>query len=37
VPTAIVLVDGKEIGRIPNGSWASPEVALALLLHPPKG
>lgn len=37
VPTAIVLVGGKEIGRIPNGSWASPEVALALLLHPPKG
>jgi thiol-disulfide isomerase/thioredoxin len=32
VPTTIVLVDGKEIGRIPNDGWAHPEVALATLL-----
>ncbi len=37
VPTAILLIDGKEVGRIPDGSWGSPEVALALMLHPPKG
>ena len=32
VPTTIVLVDGREIGRIPNEGWAHPEIALAALL-----
>ena len=34
VPTAIVLVGGKEIGRIPASQWNAPEVALDLILHP---
>jgi len=33
VPTAIVLVDGKEVGRIPNASWSSPEMALDVILN----
>jgi len=28
VPTAIVLRDGQELGRIPNNAWRSPESAL---------
>lgn len=32
VPTAIVFVDGKELGRIPNEGWTHPETALATLL-----
>ena len=36
VPTSIVFVDGKEIGRIPNAGWAHPEVALADLLAAPR-
>jgi thiol-disulfide isomerase/thioredoxin len=35
VPTAILLVGGKEVGRIPTRSWANPELALDLLLNPP--
>jgi thiol-disulfide isomerase/thioredoxin len=34
VPTAIVLVGGKEVGRIPASGWSNPEVALDLILHP---
>lgn len=37
VPTAIVLVGGKEVGRFPARSWANPELALDLLLNPPAG
>lgn len=36
VPTAIVLVGGKEVGRIPATQWSNPEVALDLILHQPK-
>lgn len=32
VPTAIVLVDGREVGRIPNRGWARPEAALVEIL-----
>ncbi len=32
VPTTIVLVDGREVGRIPNGGWSQPEKALAEIL-----
>jgi thiol-disulfide isomerase/thioredoxin len=32
VPTGIVLVDGKEVGRIPAEQWSNPEVALDLIL-----
>ena len=35
VPTAILFVDGKEIGRIPNSQWSNPEVALDLQLNGP--
>jgi thiol-disulfide isomerase/thioredoxin len=34
VPTAIVLVGGKEVGRIPAAQWSNPESALDLILHP---
>lgn len=34
VPTAIVLVAGKEVGRIPAAQWAAPETAIDLILHP---
>jgi thiol-disulfide isomerase/thioredoxin len=34
VPTAIVLVGGKEVGRIPATQWENPEVALDLILNP---
>lgn len=36
VPTAILFIGDKEIGRIPNSGWANPEVALDLQLHGPK-
>jgi thiol-disulfide isomerase/thioredoxin len=36
VPTSIVFVGGKEIGRIPNSGWAHPDVALAELLSAPQ-
>ena len=36
VPTAILFVGGKEIGRIPNSQWSNPEVALDLQLNGPK-
>ncbi len=36
VPTAILFVGDKEIGRIPNAQWANPEVALDLQLNGPK-
>jgi thiol-disulfide isomerase/thioredoxin len=32
VPTAILLVDGKEVGRIPNDGWSHPDQALVKLL-----
>jgi thiol-disulfide isomerase/thioredoxin len=32
VPTSIVLVDGREVGRIPNSGWTRPERAVAELL-----
>ncbi len=35
VPTSIVLVDGREVGRIPNSGWAHPEKALAEILGAP--
>jgi len=35
VPTAILFVGGKEIGRIPNSQWSNPEVALDLQLNGP--
>lgn len=33
VPTTIVIVGGKEIGRIPNNGWAHPELALRAILR----
>lgn len=36
VPTAIVFVGDKEIGRIPSSGWNNPELALDLILHPGK-
>jgi hypothetical protein len=33
VPTTIVLVGGKEVGRIPNNGWTHPEVAIRNLLR----
>lgn len=35
VPTAVVYVNGQEIGRIENNDWGSPEVALSRLLGAP--
>jgi thiol-disulfide isomerase/thioredoxin len=32
VPTAIVLVDGTEVGRIPARQWSNPEIALDMIL-----
>jgi thiol-disulfide isomerase/thioredoxin len=37
VPTTIVFLDDKEIGRIPDSGWSNPETALEVILHPPKG
>jgi thiol-disulfide isomerase/thioredoxin len=34
VPTSIVLVDDKEVGRIPSSGWARPESAIASILSP---
>lgn len=34
VPTAIVLVGGKEVGRMPSSGWNNPELALDVILHP---
>ena len=36
VPTAILFVGDKEIGRIPNSQWSNPEVALDLQLNGPR-
>ncbi len=36
VPTAILFVGGKEIGRIPAAQWSNPEIALDLLLNGPQ-
>jgi thiol-disulfide isomerase/thioredoxin len=36
VPTAILFIGDKEIGRIPNSQWSNPEVALDLQLNGPK-
>jgi thiol-disulfide isomerase/thioredoxin len=33
VPTTIVLVDGKEVGRIPSAGWTHPEVAVREILR----
>jgi thiol-disulfide isomerase/thioredoxin len=33
VPTAIVLVDGREVGRLPANGWTNPERALEALLE----
>jgi thiol-disulfide isomerase/thioredoxin len=33
VPTTIVLVGGKEVGRIPNSGWTHPEVAVREILR----
>jgi thiol-disulfide isomerase/thioredoxin len=33
VPTAIVFMNGKEIGRLTKNDWAAPEVALSVLLN----
>jgi thiol-disulfide isomerase/thioredoxin len=35
VPTAILFVGGKEVGRIPASQWSNPEVALDLQLNGP--
>jgi thiol-disulfide isomerase/thioredoxin len=35
VPTAILYVGDKEIGRIPHSQWSNPEVALDLQLNGP--
>ena len=32
VPTSILLVDGREVGRIPNDGWSHPEQSLVRLL-----
>jgi len=32
VPTTIVVVDGKEAGRIPNNGWSHPEASIRALL-----
>lgn len=32
VPTAVVLVDGKEVGRLVQDGWTAPEVTLAQIL-----
>lgn len=37
VPTAIVYIQGKEVGRIPNSQWANPEVGVRLILEGAKG
>lgn len=34
VPTAIVFVDGKEVGRIKDNQWDSPELAIKEILLP---
>jgi thiol-disulfide isomerase/thioredoxin len=34
VPTAIVYVDGKEVGRITGNQWETPEIALKKILFP---
>ncbi len=34
IPTAIVWVDGQEVGRIEEGDWDKPEAKLAQLLSP---
>lgn len=36
VPTSILFIGDKEIGRIPNSQWSNPEVALDLQLNGPK-
>ena len=36
VPTAILFVGDKEVGRIPNAQWSNPEVAIDLQLNGPK-
>jgi len=33
VPTAIVLIGGREVGRIPNNGWTRPELALREILR----
>lgn len=35
VPTAVVFVDGKEVGRIKGEEWASPEKAIKAFLEQP--
>lgn len=35
VPTAILFIGGKEVGRIPASQWSNPEVALDLQLNGP--
>lgn len=37
VPTAIVYVEGKEVGRLAGGSWKLPELTLKNLLATPAG
>lgn len=37
VPTAVVYVEGKEVGRITGGSWKLPELTLKNLLSTPAG
>jgi thiol-disulfide isomerase/thioredoxin len=32
VPTAIILVDGKAVGRLVNQDWSTPEVELARIV-----
>ena len=34
VPTGIVTIDGKEVGRIKDNQWDSPELALKEILLP---
>ena len=35
VPTAILFIGGKEVGRLPASQWSNPEVALDLQLNGP--
>jgi hypothetical protein len=37
VPTGVVYVDGKEVGRITGNQWQTPEVSLNEILHQKTG
>ena len=35
VPTAVIYINGREIGRLQRTDWVSPETALKLMLSGP--